>query len=210
MIHRAARLRPHLHLRDWISIAVAAMLALGFLWLSTRVGVSERQADALSVALTQQRSQAEQSGQTPVAPAPEEIRRDPKIVQGKPGEPGPPGPSGTDGQPGEPGNPGPSGPPGTPGPNGKPGTDGASIVGPSGPSGPPGPPGPGGAAGLPGPDGKAGEPGPPGRDGEDGTDGEDGRPPSSWTWDDLLGVTYVCTRNEGSPDSAPTYTCERQ
>jgi hypothetical protein len=197
MMHR---LNPRLHLRDWLSILVVAMLALGFLWLSMRVGISERQADALSVALTQQRDQATESGLTPVAPAPEEIRRDPTIVQGKPGDqgpPGPPGPSGRDG------HPGPSGPPGTPGPNGKPGQEGAAIVGPSGPAGAPGSPGPAGAPGAPGKDGANG------KDGQDGKNGEDGEPPASWTWVDLLGVTYTCTRNDGSPDSAPTYTCVR-
>lgn len=195
-MHRVRRLSPRLHLRDWLFIACAALLGLGFLWLSARVGVSEKQNDALSVALTQQREQAQQAGQTPIAPAPEEIRRDPKIVQGKPGEPGPPGPPGAPGRDGAPGV-GATGPPGKPGASitgapGPAGKDGASVTGPSGPPGP------------------AGKDGRDGKDGADGAPGPAGSPPASWTWTDLLGVVYVCKRDAESGDTAPTYSCERQ
>lgn len=183
---RRARFHPRLNLRDWLIIAVAAAAVVGFLYLAGQVGKQRQQLDAFSVALTQQREQAQESGQTPVAPAPEDIRRDPKIVQGRPGDPGDPG---RPGDPGDPGDPGPSGPPGSPGEPGTGGTDGE--------------PGPPGAAGSPGKDGADG------KDGAAGKDGRDGAAPASWTWTDQLGVTHVCKRDADSPDSAPTYTCSR-
>lgn len=185
-------MRPRLHFRDWLSIVATAALAVGLLYLATQIGLLRQESDALSIALTQQRGQAEASGQTPVAPPPEEIRRDPTIVKGPPGEQGAPGRSG---------EPGPAGSPGAPGKPGAPGT--------------PGPTGPAGAAGVPGKDGAAGEdgaPGPagsPGATGPAGADGKDGEPPASWTWTDHLGTKRTCTRDSGSLDSAPTYTCTR-
>ncbi|MBK1785144.1 hypothetical protein [Prauserella cavernicola] len=37
--------------------------------------------------------------------------------------------------------------------------------------------------------------------------GADGKPVASWTFVDSLGRTQQCTRDTGSPDTAPTYTC---
>lgn len=188
-----------LGVRDWLSVAAVTLVAVGLWWMANQVGSQRDQLDALSVALTQQRSQAEATGQTPVAPAPEDIRRDPTIVKGQPGEPGVPGPTGRPGTRGPGGSPGPSGPPGAPG---SPGTAGEpGLRGASGPPGPQGSPGPAGADGAAGPPGKDGEPGAPGKDGE---------PPASWDWTDPLGVRYVCTRDEGSPTDKPTYSCERE
>ena len=194
-MHRMRSARPRLHLRDWLTIFAAALIGVSILWLSARVGTSERQTEALSVALTQQREQAQGAGLEPVSPPAEEIRKDPTIVHGPRGEPGErgwPGPPGPTGPPGLTGRPGPTGPPG---PEGE---DGASNVGPSGPPGP---------AGADGQDGTDGAPGPAGPPGPAGVDGE---PPASWTWSDLVGTTYTCRRVPDSPDTAPTYTCERE
>jgi hypothetical protein len=90
------------------------------------------------------------------------------------------------------GEPGPGGPPGPQGPQGAQGPDGDP-----GPSGPAGPSGPVGVAGQPGEAGPAGAKGDP---------GAAGQPPASWTWS-FLGTTYTCTRDPGSPDAAPTYSC---
>jgi hypothetical protein len=87
---------------------------------------------------------------------------------------------------------------GEPGPGGPPGP-----VGPQGPSGPQGDPG---SAGLQGVPGVPGEKGDPGVQGPVGPAGAQGAPPASWTWT-FLNFTYTCTRDAGSPDSAPTYTC---
>jgi collagen triple helix repeat protein len=87
---------------------------------------------------------------------------------------------------GEPGAQGVPGPQGLPGSNGRDGIDGQP--GAQGPQGEPGPAGPRGDTGSTGPQGPAGP------------------PPASWTWT-FLGITYTCTRDTGSPDAAPTYTC---
>ncbi len=106
------------------------------------------------------------------------------------------GPQGATGPPGPPGPVGPSGPPGPTGASGAAGPSGA--VGAPGADGQPGANGTDGAAGAAGPAGPAGPPGPP---------GVNGQPPASWTWTSPAGVTYRCTRDAGSPDSAPTYSC---
>jgi type II secretory pathway pseudopilin PulG len=108
---------------------------------------------------------------------------DPEQLRGGPGEAGPPGPTGPSGPVGSDGR---DGAPGSPGPQGPQGERG--VEGPVGPTGPPGSPG---------------EPGP---QGEPGTDGVNGQPPASWQWT-WLGATFRCTRDDGSPDEAPTYTC---
>lgn len=95
---------------------------------------------------------------------------------------------------GDPGEAGPQGPIGPSGPTGPRGPSGESIAGTAGPQGPQGPPG----ESVTGPQGEPGAAGSP---------GADGKPPASFTWSDLLGRTYVCSRDNGSPDSAPTYTC---
>jgi hypothetical protein len=90
---------------------------------------------------------------------------------------------------------------GEPGPAGVPGP-----IGPQGPTGATGDPGPAGPAGIQGVGGDPGPPGPAGQQGPAGPAGAQGAPPASWTWT-FLGITYVCTRDAGSPDNAATYTC---
>lgn len=181
------KIRRSLRVRDWLFVLAVVAMVGGTIMAAYQVGHIRAERDALSIALTQQREQAEQSGQLPVAPPPEEIRRDPTIVRGPTGPAGPPGP------------PGPEGPPGSPGP---PGAGGAR--GPGGPGGVPGPSGPAGK------DGADGEPGPAGPPGADGRDGADGKPPASWTYTDTLGRPVTCHRDTDSPDTAPTYTCDRE
>lgn len=69
-----------------------------------------------------------------------------------------------------------------------------------------------GADGQDGTDGTDGRNGQDGQDGTDGTDGQNGKPPAAWTWTDPGPPerTYRCTRNPGSSDDRPTYTCEAQ
>lgn len=108
-----------------------------------------------------------------------------------------PGPQGATGDRGPVGPAGPQGPAGAPGATGPPGMPGE--VGPRGPAGDPG---------LTGPQGEQGDPGPSGPQGPPGTAGADGKPPSGWTYTDVFGVAHTCTRDEGSPDSDPTYHCD--
>ncbi len=92
------------------------------------------------------------------------------------------------------------------------------------PSGVPGPQGPAGRDGRDGAAGMSppclaeqsrcrGEPGVPGvngvdgKDGRDGTDGVGGQPPAGWSWIDGDGREQTCTRDPGSSDVAPRYTC---
>lgn len=205
------RLR-HLGWRDLVVVATAVLLGviLGLvIWAGHR---RDRQIDGLSTALAAQRRQASESGQTPVARAPDQVREHPErpTVKPQPGPTGPTGPAGLsivgariDGcdlvlirEDGQEYPAGPvCGPVGSRGPSGSPGAAGSP-----GPSGSPGADGQDGATGPQGPAG------PPGKDGQDGADGQDGQPPSSWTWT-YIGVTYRCTRDDGSPDSSPTYTC---
>lgn len=177
------RVRPG----EWLALALIVLLAAGFAWVVHEIGVIRSQNTALTAALTAEQRQAQDAGMTPAAPAPSEILRDPEVIVG---EPGPRGPEGRPGPTGNMGPPGPMGPVGSPGPTGPAGVDGQD--------GEPGPAGPQGESGPPGP---AGEPG------ADGADGENGQPPASWTWTDRLGMQHTCTRDEGSPASAPTYTC---
>jgi hypothetical protein len=106
---------------------------------------------------------------------------------------------------------GPMGPQGATGPQGPAGQTGPTgVTGPSGPPGPAGATGPAGlpgADGAPGPAGQDGAPGQAGSDGAPGAAGRDGAPPAGWTWTDTAGRKQQCTRDVGSPDSAPTYTC---
>jgi hypothetical protein len=189
--HERARLR--LGRRDWLYLIAVIVGAAVLGWTVHQVGVVRAQNDALATALATEQRQAANAGLTPAAPAPSEILDDPQAIVGERGDPGPPGPQGPPGPPGPTGNLGPVGPmgpagaAGEPGPAGEDGVDGAQ-----------------GAPGGPGPAGPQGEPGPSGPPGEPGTDGQ---PPASWTWTDRLGTTYECTRDEGSPAAAPTYTC---
>jgi hypothetical protein len=76
------------------------------------------------------------------------------------------------------------------------------------PAGPPGPAGPAGPAGPQGPAGPAGaDSTAPGPEGEPGEQGPAGAPPAGWTFTDAFGDQHACARDDGSPDTAPTYTC---
>lgn len=106
-----------------------------------------------------------------------------------------------------PGPPGELGPRGPKGDKGDPGADGQSppcLADPPHCQGADGQDGVPGSAGVPGPAGPQGEPGPAGVDGQDGAPGH---PPAGWTWVDGDGRQQSCTRDPGSPGSAPTYTC---
>jgi hypothetical protein len=112
----------------------------------------------------------------------------PQGVPGRDGAQGPPGHDGAPGAQGTPGQDGAQGTPGVAGENGKNGSDGKD--------------------GAPGAQGPPGQDGTPGATGATGPQGQPGQPPASWTWTDHLGTEHVCTRDSGSPDSAPTYTCQ--
>lgn len=62
----------------------------------------------------------------------------------------------------------------------------------------------------PPPPGRDGVDGVDGEDGADGADGRDGNPAQTQTFTTADGRTFTCTRNEGSPDTAPTYACTQQ
>ncbi|WP_330438828.1 hypothetical protein OHB44_28055 [Micromonospora sp. NBC_00821] len=152
--------------RDWAAILAAVVVASMIAWATYQIGVLRAQNDALASALDQQRQQAQDAGQDPVAPPAEDIIRDPQAVTGPPGPQGPRGWDGTDGSIGPPGPTGPPGAPGRAGVAGENGTDGAP--GSAGPAGPPGPTGPTGPAGPPGDQGPKGEQGPQGEAGPAG------------------------------------------
>lgn len=139
----------------------------------------------LSSALETTRTQLQQHGVTPKAPAPT------TIIQGVPGATGATGPIGPQGEPG------PVGP-----------TGAAGKPGPVGATGPAGPTGVSGATGPQGPAGQTGAQGPAGGTGPQGPPGATGPAPSSWTWSwtDTVGVThsYVCTEDAAGGTS---YTC---
>lgn len=187
--------------RNWLIIAIAAVVALMGLWASVQInalGAQLRESEENQQVLS---DQVKHLGGVPlVSPS--------AGPRGERGEPGPPGQTIV----GPRGSAGPSGPPGRPGRDGK---DGAT-----GPSGPPG------VAGSPGPRGEpgatvTGPPGPKGADGKDGVDGKDGKdstvpgptgpsgstgpPPSGWTYTDHLGFKYRCTPDE--PGSTH-FTCK--
>lgn len=119
-----------------------------------------------------------------------------------------PGPAGPRGDPGAQGGLGPTGPAGPTGPQGP-----AGPTGPQGPAGPAGEPGPGGVDGTDGQNGsdgtpgQDGQPGAPGDTGPPGPAGPPGTPPDSYTMRFPDNTTQTCTRDAGSPATAPTYTC---
>ncbi|MGW3608929.1 hypothetical protein ACWD6N_03420 [Micromonospora sp. NPDC005163] len=78
--------------------AVAVLVAVVVGWIAHDVRVTRAQVAALAVALDQQRRQAQDSGQEPVAPAAEDIIRDPQVVTGPEGPQGPRGQDATDEQ----------------------------------------------------------------------------------------------------------------
>jgi len=186
--------------QDWAMIAAAVLGAcmLGYLMYANRVRAA--QIDALSSALAAQRQQAQRAGQTPVAPPPGQILATPTPLKGERGDTGPAGRglaslvclSGswrvqyTDG---------------TVDPNAGP------CTGPPGPIGAAGAPGTAGQDGQPGTTGAPGPTGPPGPAGSPGPSGAPGQPLASWTWTSALGIRYTCSRDPGSPDVAPSYTC---
>ena len=164
-------------------------LSAGLLVVAVMIGVGYRtiddlgkRADANAVVAQQLAEQIRASGGTPMVQPP------------VPGERGPVGPQGPEGPPGEDGVDGTT-PPCLAEPGQCRGADGTGVPGPPGPTGPPGPPG------VDGVDGQDGQ------DGTPGQDGADGRPPAGWTWVDGDGRTQSCSRDPGSPDEAPTYTC---
>lgn len=174
--------------------------------LAIVAAVQHQQIAGLSRALDTQRQQAVQAGQSPAVPDSGQVKKNPAAPLPTP-SPGKDGRNGLsligaslvdchlvlkreDGARFDVGRV--CGADGSPGPSGSPGADGTD-----------GSPGP---TGSPGADGKDGADG---RDGTDGHDGKDGEPPASYTipspWEP--NVTLRCDRNPGSPDSAPTYTC---
>lgn len=153
--------------------------------LNNQVGTLASQQQAAAEAGQQLATQVRQLGATPVV-------QPPGPVAGLAGAQGPAGQNGVNGV----GIPGPPGSPGLPGPTGGPGPTGVA-----GGAGAPG------AAGSPGQDGQAGAPGPAGPQGQPGAAGS---PPAGWSWQDPSGTTFQCSRNAGSSDSSPTYTCTSQ
>jgi hypothetical protein len=213
--------------RDWVAIGIAGLLFLAVAYLFYDRQTRVDQINALSSALNAQRAQAQRAGQTPVAPPPKQILATPTQVAGPPGDRGDTGATGATGAAGRglasvicvsgvwrvqytdgtvDNSAGPcTGPPGPIGAAGGVGATGST--GPAGKNGQDGAAGSSGAQGDPGPTGPAGPAGSAGADGTAGKDGANGQPPASWTWNNALGVTYRCTRDADSPDSAPTYAC---
>ncbi len=184
-----------------IAVATVGAVVLGMVVYALQL--QQRQIEALSSALSAQRAQAQRAGQTPVAPPPGAILANPTPIRGEPGATGPTGPAGrglssivcvsgvwhvgyTDGSMD---------------------TDAGACTGPPGPIGVTGSPGPAGPSGATGRDGVPGAAGPAGPQGPAGSPGADGPPPAGWTWTSPAGNHYACTRDAGSPDSAPSYTC---
>jgi hypothetical protein len=184
-----------------LGAAVAGAVVLGVVVYLLQL--QQRQIEALSSALSAQRAQAQRAGQTPVAPPPGAILANPTPQKGDTGAQGPAGSPGrglssiiclsgvwrvqyTDGAID---------------------TDAGPCTGPPGPIGAAGSPGPAGASGAPGRDGAPGAHGDPGPPGPAGAAGADGQPPAGWTWTGSDGTPYRCTRDAGSPDSAPSYSC---
>lgn len=175
-----------------------AALAVGLVVVAVMLGVGYRmvsdlgtRADANAVAAQQLAEQIRADGGTPVVEPP------------VPGERGPVGPQGPEGPPGRDGEDGRDGAKGTDGttppclaaPGQCRGADGTGF------------PGPQGEPGTDGQDGRDGAPGEKGDQGDPGMPGTNGQPPAGWTWVDQTGRTQSCTRDAGSPDTAPTYTC---
>jgi len=162
--------------RDGATLAVAVLLAVLLGWVTYNIGLLRSQNSALASALAQQRQQAQDSGQEPVAPPPDEILRDPTVVEGPSGPEGPQGPAGEDGRDGLPGA---TGPPGDRGATGAAGADGAD--GEPGPAGATGPDGATGPQGATGPEGPEGPEGPQGVAGPAGPDCPEGTHPDTVT-----------------------------
>jgi len=82
--------------RRRVVIVAAAMLlaALMFAWTYLQDERQAAQIDALTEALTVEQEGVEDRGETPIAPAPDELIEDPGLEIGPPGPSGPPGPPG--------------------------------------------------------------------------------------------------------------------
>jgi hypothetical protein len=196
----AARHRPAGRIVVALLLLGMGVVIWGVLYLGNRADTAEGQRDHASA--TAQDLAEQVTGvcaQDPAAAAAADLqctRAERVAEKGPQGDPGPPGETGPAGPRGPAGA---SGPPGPIGPIGLPGVDGTTgqggTAGPQGEAGPAGPAGPAGATGPTGPAGPQGEP------------GTDGSPPATWTWTDVLGRSYTCRRDGGSPDTSPTYTC---
>lgn len=184
--HKAKDTSGHRLMWGLLAVVMAGLLAVTVAVLGGKSREEELQRSVVALA-----EQVTQLGGTPV-------------VQ----PPGIPGPEGPQGQAGEDGADGRDGVDGTTPPcatepaqcRGEPGRPGVDGVGEQGEQGLPGEPGQD-ATGVPGP------PGAPGSPGEKGDPGQNGAPPAGWTWTDNAGRQQSCSRDPGSPDSTPTYTC---
>ena len=180
----------------WQSVEIRAV-GVGLLFMSVMTYVqgshaqdipreNQRRIEALSQALMSEQANVKKNGDTPVAPEPSAIVKNPDVVtiKGEKGDKGDPGASGV------------------PGKNGTNGTNGSSAVLPplDELKGAKGDKGDQGEPGVAGQDGKDGA------DGADGTNGKDGSPPSDITIT-IDGTTYVCKPvNNGST----SFQCDPQ
>jgi len=176
---------------------VLLILIAGGMWsqLAQQTDLGEqrvKQNEALVRALTAEQQSAVSNGETPVAPPPSEIVKNPSVVTIK----------------------GEKGDPGIPGSDGKNGKDGKDAPTPSPVPGPSGPSGASGASGAPGKDGANGADGAPGAKGDKG---DPGPPPSEFNftvyYPDGTSATYTCLpKSAGSsslacePESTPSPT----
>jgi len=184
-----------------VAVLIAGILVWFLAWTRILAVRDHEQQQQISNLIARERERAERyeqlyneaiaKGVQPTAPAPDEVEEDIGSFVG---------PSGERGLRGEPGLRGPVGPAGVdsiiPGPPGIPGLPGQSIVGPPGEAGSDG-------ESIVGPEGPQGDPG----ESIQGPPGADGQPPASWTFMGPGNQVNICTRDVGSPDSAPTYTC---
>lgn len=178
----------------WSGLVGVCLVVVAVLWA---VDTRADQVQALADALRAEQAQTRDRGDEPAAPPPEDIVRDPSVIEGPRGQGGRPGRGITDVRiiadrwvvifdDGTTRDLGPIPTP-SPGASGKPGQSPPCLSEPRQ---------------------CRGEKGTDGEDGDKGDKGDKGEPPASWTWTDpATGRTYRCARDEGSPDSAPTYTC---
>jgi hypothetical protein len=181
--HNAKDTSGHRLMWGLLAVVLAGLLLLAVAVLGGKSRESELQRSVTALA-----EQVTQLGGTPVVNPP-----------GIPGPEGPAGAAGRDGTDGRDGVDGTTAPCATEpaqcrGEPGRPGADGTGVQGEPGVAGQD-------ATGVPGPQGVPGTPG------EKGDPGQAGAPPAGWTWTDSTGRPQSCTRDAGSPDSAPTYTC---
>lgn len=164
-------------LRDWLVVGAGVISAVLIGAGLSAMYVQHQQIQALKQALVAEQQATEERGDKPVAPRPNDLLNDPRF-RGARGEDGEDGKDGEDGEDGE------AGPPGRDARDGKNGKDGVD-----------------GADGVDGTDGADGQ------DGAQGAKGDKGEPPYQYRYQDPHGRWHTCTRDEGSPDDRPTYTC---